>query len=127
MFGTIRPSFLPPAHAHYLQAVTSRELGHSHIVQLFTYPVNGSARDGHVHDFQGHTFLDRDHFHRFYGKTGPALPLPDGSHYHDIRIEVDDEPFQFQGGSYKTVLTIPRHVHTFGGATGKPLGSDSPF
>lgn len=113
-----------PSHAHMFQAYSSDNLGHRHIVAFFTYPVNGNAWDGHVHDYQGHTSTDAGHFHRLIGVTGPAIPLPDGSHYHKVAGSVDDEPFLFEGGSYKTVLSIPRHTHAFHWYTGTGLGYD---
>ncbi|TNJ68129.1 hypothetical protein FE784_00230 [Paenibacillus hemerocallicola] len=115
-----------PSHAHYARVVSSMQLGHLHKIDFFTYPVNGSGSDGHFHDYQGVTrvasYDGQVHFHRFYGITGPAIALPDGSHYHRFSGNVDDEPFSFEGGSYKTVLTIPRHMHFYSGVTGSGLG-----
>lgn len=115
-----------PSHAHYARVRSSYQQGHWHTVDFFTYPVNGSGSDGHHHDFQGVTRMaaydGQIHFHRFYGITGPAIALPDGSHYHQINGEVNDEPFLFEGGSYKTVLSIPRHTHLYSGATSSGLG-----
>lgn len=117
-----------PAHAHYARVEASIELGHRHTVDFFTYPVNGTGADGHVHDYQGVTrvaaYDGQVHFHRLLGITGPAIALADGSHYHLIGGEVNDEPFRFEGGSYRTVLTIPRHTHDYAGATGPGLGQE---
>ncbi len=93
-----------------------------HELQLFTYPVNGSEGDGHVHTFQGHTLIDGRHFHRLQGTTGPALGLPNGDHYHLINSETINEPFAFRGGYYTTLLAVKRHTHTFHGATSTGLG-----
>ncbi len=112
-----------PPHAHYFfPAITSEALGHMHRSTFFVYAANGNATDGHVHSFQGTTNLDANHFHRFLGDTGPAIPLDNGAHYHWVKLEVDDEPFQFQEGYYETVLTIPRHTHRFSGATSTGIG-----
>ncbi|MEF3301669.1 YmaF family protein [Paenibacillus sp. GYB003] len=119
-----------PSHAHYAAYRTSSVAGHSHIVDFFTYPVNGTATDGHTHDYQGVSrvanYGTQSHFHRIVGETGPAVPLPDGSHYHLVEGSLNDEPFQFEGGSYKTVLTIPRHPHSFSGPTGTGIGYEPP-
>lgn len=106
--------------------MSSVALEHDHWIDLFTYPVNGTADDGHTHDYQGTSKAaaadGQLHFHRFYGVTGPAIPLPDGRHIHRIKQEMFDEPFQFEGGSYRTVLTIPRHIHSYAGSTGTGIG-----
>ncbi|RKN84101.1 YmaF family protein [Paenibacillus ginsengarvi] len=115
-----------PAHAHYVAIQSSVTLGHSHLVDFFTYPVNGTATDGHTHQYQGASrvasYEGQAHFHRISGETGPAIPLPDGSHYHSVDDRVNDEPFRFEGGSYRTVLTIPRHTHAYSGVTGPGIG-----
>ncbi|ALS21728.1 MULTISPECIES: YmaF family protein [Paenibacillus] len=112
----------PPSHAHLFQGWSSLVLGHVHLVEFFTYPVNGSATDQHVHTYQGHTSVAVGHFHRFIGRTGCAIPLPDGSHYHDIDAIVDEEPFEFKKGYYVTVSRIKPHTHEFKGFTGTGLG-----
>lgn len=111
-----------PAHAHFYRAVTSVGLGHSHILEFYVYPANGDAYDGHQHNYQGHTMVNQGHFHRVIGTTGPAIPLPDGSHIHEVYDRVDDEPFSFRGGYYSTETGIPRHEHTFEGPTGPGIG-----
>ncbi|WP_274363490.1 YmaF family protein [Paenibacillus thermotolerans] len=116
--------FPAPAHAHGFAALTSETMGHAHFLVLNTYPTNGSGTDGHVHRYQGITRTDAGHFHRFFGSTRPAIPLPDGSHVHEISAEVDDEPFIFLGNYYETVQEIPRHTHAFFGRTGTPIGQE---
>ncbi|TVY10566.1 YmaF family protein [Paenibacillus cremeus] len=111
-----------PAHAHAYHAVTSVTLEHSHVIELFVYPANGDAYDGHTHNYQGHTQMAAGHFHRLIGTTGPAIALPDGSHVHEMYDMVKDEPFSFQGGYYSTEMLIQRHVHAFTGPTGKGIG-----
>ncbi|MBP1155915.1 MULTISPECIES: YmaF family protein [unclassified Paenibacillus] len=116
----------PPSHAHMFRNWSVPEMGHTHLIELFTYPVNGSATDRHVHTYQGHTAMAAGHFHRFLSTTGPAIPLPDGSHYHVIDGVVDDEPFEFKGGFYVTVTRLKRHTHRFWGSTGSGLGYEPP-
>lgn len=111
-----------PAHAHYFYGHLMVTSGHFHLVEFFAYPVNGSSSDDHFHTFQGHTYLTSGHFHRILGRTGPPIELPDGSHIHPIDQETDDEPFDFQGNSYITITSIPRHVHRYKGNTGKGIG-----
>lgn len=112
----------PPSHAHLFRGWSVPGLGHAHFVEFFTYPVNGSATDRHVHTYQGHSSVSSGHFHRFIGTTGVAIPLPDGSHVHNIVGVVDDEPFEFKGGFYVTLTRIKRHAHEFKGFTGTGLG-----
>lgn len=122
------PVRVSPSHAHYARAASSVALDHWHWVDFFTYPINGDATDGHVHDYQGTSrvadYRGIPHFHRLLGVTGPAIALPDGSHYHRISDNLNDEPFQLEGGSYLTVQTIPRHVHAYSGTTSAPLGTE---
>ncbi|MFM9281237.1 YmaF family protein [Paenibacillus jiagnxiensis] len=110
------------AHAHEFHGLTSLNLGHQHSIRFFTYPVNGNSGDLHFHRYRGITFYRDQHFHRFDGYTSPPIALPDGSHVHMIDGVVDDEPFEFKGQYYKTLLNIPRHRHGFHGQTGPPLG-----
>jgi hypothetical protein len=112
----------PLSHAHYMQTITDEALKHVHMMGLYTYAVNGTSTDKHVHTYQGHTLMADGHFHRFLGTTGPAIGLPNGEHYHRVISKTDDEPFIFRGNQYSTVLAIPRHVHTFSGVTGRGIG-----
>lgn len=114
----------PIAHAHYAGGWTDIALGHAHWLELFTYPVNGGADDGHVHTFQGHTRMSARHFHRFLGTTGPAIALPNGEHIHEIDFELDDEPFVSKGNYYSTVMSVKRHIHRFRGMSGPEIGHD---
>jgi hypothetical protein len=116
-----------PAHAHYFCGTTGEALQHVHFVEFFTFPVNGNDFDRHTHQFQGitrYSLLGKTrHLHRFTGYTGPAITRPDGSHYHEIHWETDDEPFLHLGNFYRTVLAIKRHKHSIDGRTGPPIGS----
>jgi hypothetical protein len=114
------------AHAHEFHGVTSVDLGHAHEIAFFTYPVNGTAEDGHKHRFQGVTEREDGHFHRFDAYTGPAIPTTNGNHVHAIYVAMNDEPFEFKGGYYRTVLDIQRHTHRVLGQTGSPLGYEPP-
>lgn len=119
-----------PSHVHYFRGSTGETLQHTHFIEFFTYPVNGNGYDGHIHQFQGITELSLQgkvrHLHRFLTQTGPAISLPDGSHYHELHTEVDDEPFEHYGNYYRTVFAIQRHKHIIYGATGTPIGSVPP-
>jgi hypothetical protein len=116
-----------PAHAHYFCGTTGEALQHAHVMEFFTYPVNGNGYDSHIHQFQGTTYYTLSgsarHLHRFIGYTGPAILRPDGSHYHEIHWEVNDEPFIHLGNYYRTVFAIERHKHRIEGQTGSPIGS----
>ncbi|MFC5447923.1 YmaF family protein [Paenibacillus aestuarii] len=73
---------VPPAHVHFFKAITSQTLKHHHMIRLYTFNNNGTAYDGHVHQFQGITGIVYGHYHNFYGITGPPIPLANGNHYH---------------------------------------------
>ena len=121
-----------PAHAHYFEAITSVHLQHQHRMRGFTYSVNGSALDGHVHTFQGESELSRGHFHRFYGTTGPAIPLPNGAHYHAISGRVFNNYLQslniilggaaFTKGVQYSANSKDVHAHDYKGSTGVGIG-----
>lgn len=113
---------LRPSHAHHFRGNTSVTMGHFHLADFYAYAANGSANDKHTHRLQGYTYVNDKHFHRYLGNTGPAIPLPDGSHYHMIDIEVNDEPFITKGNFYSTVLSIDRHTHRLTGPTGTGIG-----
>jgi hypothetical protein len=76
---------IPPAHVHFFTTKTSEVLNHHHLLRLYTFSVNGTAYDGHVHQYQGITGIRYGHYHNFYGTSGPAIPLPDGSHIHSLQ------------------------------------------
>jgi hypothetical protein len=117
------------AHAHHFRGISSSNLNHSHIVEFFTFPTNGNSTDGHFHHYGGVTkYAEKPvrHFHRYRGITGPAIPHPNGSHYHEVWNTVNDEPFRLVKGAYRTVFTIKRHTHDFSGKTGVELGTPTP-
>ncbi|KIL42528.1 hypothetical protein SD70_00105 [Gordoniibacillus kamchatkensis] len=126
---------LAPPHTHYLYAVTSTQEGHCHQLETFVYAANGNAYDSHSHYFQGITEKAAGHWHRFYDQTGPAIPLPDGSHYHTfsdvtyynytrpVQVLVGAEPLE--GGVYYQEGR-ERHRHFYSGATSVNLGDPPP-
>jgi hypothetical protein len=123
---------MPYPHVHYFGVTSSSNLGHAHFLEFFTFPLNGSSTDRHFHHYTGVTkYAEKPirHFHRYQGITGTAIPLVNGSHYHEIFDRVNNEPFQLspvQGGGYKTILELPRHTHSFSGPTGVELGKPPP-
>ncbi|WP_347552051.1 YmaF family protein [Pseudalkalibacillus hwajinpoensis] len=74
----------------------------------FSFPVNGTDHDQHVHRVEGITIREERHQHRYSVQTGPPIPLPGGGHYH-----------LFGGETFSK----EEHEHYFSGRTGKPLGS----
>jgi hypothetical protein len=119
---------LRPQHAHYFHAISTKSQEHRHVVYGYTYSVNGSSTDKHIHTYTGITTFDHGHYHRYYGVTGPAIPLPDGSHYHEIQGRVYfnynvpvDVPYG--GVVYKPTLK-EKHDHRYKGLTSKGIGYD---
>lgn len=112
---------IPPSHSHYLGAQTLLSIGHSHSFQTFVLPVNGSSTDGHVHTFAVVTSMADGHHHHIEGITGPAIPMPDGSHYHEVLGETKNRPFIHKGG-YHIPVSYPIHYHVYKGRTGVGIG-----
>lgn len=119
-----------PHHTHYYLLKSSDAKGHYHVVKGITRVINGNRLDRHIHMFRGVTTLDNRHYHRFYGKTGPAIPLEGGGHYHviDERTFYNyDEPLEAQfGGVIYGEHDRPKHEHRFSGKTIDIIGYD-PF
>ncbi|MRX70682.1 hypothetical protein GJU40_00675 [Bacillus lacus] len=116
----------PRVHTHGFAVPSTIEENHQHLVNGFTKPVNGSSYDRHTHFYNGLTSFEREHYHRYYGETGPAIPLADGSHYHGVSGRVyynytSPLPIVFGGVVYSNVER-PRHDHKYEGRTGSPLG-----
>ncbi|MEC0230873.1 YmaF family protein [Paenibacillus alba] len=75
-------SCIPPAHVHFFKSITSEELKHHHLLRVYTFSVNGTANDGHVHQYQGITGIRYGHYHNYFGISGPAIALQNGTHIH---------------------------------------------
>lgn len=116
---------LSEPHVHWVETRTGIALDHDHELDLFTFPAAGTNRDGHVHRFHGVTRLCRRcdrHVHLVSGFTGPAIPLPDGSHYHEIKAKTGSAPILPYAGVYQLMDSIPSHVHSFTGRTSRETG-----
>jgi hypothetical protein len=125
LIGGVRPHH---AHRYVVKSMDSK--GHHHFVDGITRVVNGNNIDRHVHMYRGVTTFDKNHYHRYYGKTGPAIPLPDGSHYHEIEERTFynyDEPIEIKfGGVIYGEHDRPKHDHWYKGRTIDIVGND-PF
>ncbi|RBW69763.1 hypothetical protein DS031_09530 [Bacillus taeanensis] len=113
------------AHTHYFKTVSSKNVYHQHVVDGFTYPINGSSYDGHRHFYRSRTSFNSNHFHRVRGYTGPAVPLPDGTHYHVIEGNVIEQYLNPEVSEYGGLTYMPgqkTHRHPFKAITSKPLG-----
>jgi hypothetical protein len=120
-----------PHHAHIYYAKTTESKGHYHFIDGITRVVNGNSYDRHFHLYRGITSMSNNHYHRYYGKTGPAIPLPDGGHYHEFEERTYynyDEPLEIEfGGVIYGDPSRPKHDHRFKGKTIKEVGYDSFF
>ncbi|MDR0137456.1 YmaF family protein [Metabacillus idriensis] len=117
---------LPVPHAHFYQGVTEYKENHYHYVLGFSKPLNGNSYDKHFHYVEGLTTFDNQHYHRFYVKTGPPIPMLDGTHYHlfsgkTYRNYTEGEPVEF-GGVVYSEQQKPVHQHLFNGRTSGPIG-----
>ncbi|MFV2045926.1 YmaF family protein [Metabacillus litoralis] len=117
-----------PHHAHRFSAFTTIYREHFHIIDGFTRGVNGNSFDRHRHLYRGITSFKNKHYHRFYGETGPAIPLPGGGHYHlfeDRTYYNYDEPIDIEyGGVLYGEGERPKHDHRFEGRTYGIVGED---
>lgn len=116
LIGSVKPH-----HSHHFFAKTTTNKGHFHIIDGFTRMVNGNTFDRHDHSYRGITSNGNGHYHRFYGKTGPAIPLSDGGHYHELELRTYynyDSPLVCKyGGVIYGDSKRPKHDHLFKGRT----------
>ncbi|SFT09266.1 YmaF family protein [Paenibacillus sp. BC26] len=95
-------------HIHSLSGMTTVNDGHSHQYVNWTAPSPTGVP--HVHSYNTVTFVSQGHTHTLQGTTGPAVPLPNGGHYH-----------QFEG--FTTVDGRNPHSHGYNGQTGVDVSS----
>lgn len=58
--------------------------------------------DSHVHEVKFRTDFSDEHFHEFYGKTGPAKDVGNGKHVHfikDLTSKEDGHKHRFQAAT----------------------------
>ncbi|MCY9656967.1 YmaF family protein [Paenibacillus chondroitinus] len=114
-------SYVPPAHVHFFKTMSSITLGHNHLLRLYTFNVNGTAYDGHVHQYQGITGIRYGHYHNYFGTTGPAIPLQNGMHIHFLEGIVELNAYNTSRGgalvssAQKTGLIKELHQHSYSG------------
>ncbi|MGA9288016.1 MAG: YmaF family protein [Anaerobacillus sp.] len=109
---TFKAYELPFAHAHYFKGELEVSDEHDHEILIgYSFPVNGTSFDQHVHRIEGLTIKENGHQHRYGLQSGPAIPLPAGGHYHT-----------FEGKTF----SVENHAHSFRGETGLPLGNYPP-
>ncbi len=88
------------------------------------YNNNNCKKQSHTHEYLGSVKIaekEDPHNHRFAGVTGEAIPLPNGSHYHEFENKTDFYEDHFHLMCTKTGPAIPvgndRHVHCVKGTT----------
>ncbi len=100
---------LPEAHAHYFRGSLEERFNHQHFQILgFSFPINGSSFDLHVHRIEGITIEEEGHQHRYSVESGPPILLAKGGHYH-----------KFSGET----VSKENHKHYFSGETSLPIGN----
>lgn len=100
---------LPFAHSHHIKGRIEKRNNHNHALIIgFSFPVNGSAYDQHVHQIEGLTIEEDGHQHRYSVQSGPPIPLSSGEHFHNFNGET---------------FSANNHRHFFSGRTGSPLGN----
>lgn len=100
---------LPFAHSHQFEGRIEIRNNHNHSLLIgFSFPVNGSAYDQHVHQIEGLTIEEDGHQHRFSVQSGPPIQLYSGEHIHNFDGETS---------------SADNHKHFISGRTGSPLGN----
>ncbi|WLR58621.1 YmaF family protein [Guptibacillus hwajinpoensis] len=100
---------LPEAHSHYFHGSIEKRYNHHHLSMIgFSFPVNGSSFDQHVHRIEGITVMEQGHQHRYSVQSSPPITLPGGGHYHTFSGET---------------ISKEKHEHYFSGQTSPPIGN----
>lgn len=89
-------------NVHEFRGVTSFDVGHSHGYAGTTEPAPSGVP--HTHRYFTFTSVDDRHRHEIRGVTSPAIPLPNGGHYHE-----------FSG--FTTINGANSHRHSYSGRT----------
>ncbi len=76
-----------PQHSHSYSGKTTYNQGHIHHYGGVTSKSPSGVP--HNHGMKGITTFHNDHDHSYITKTGPAINLPDGRHYHYFETRVD--------------------------------------
>lgn len=89
-----------PEHSHSYSGTTTYSQGHVHHYG----GVTDRAPSGvpHNHYMEGDTTFNHGHHHDYVTRTGPAINLPDGRHYHYFQT---------------IVKRADGHIHYIGGYT----------
>lgn len=74
-------------HSHSYAGITTYNKGHIHHYG----GVTAKAPSGvpHTHSMDGETTYNLEHDHDYKTRTGPAMHLPDGRHYHYFQTPVE--------------------------------------
>ncbi|MHC1682548.1 MAG: YmaF family protein [Clostridiaceae bacterium] len=75
-----------PKHSHSFSGTTTYDQGHIHHYGGVTSIEEGGVP--HVHEIEDFTTYNRGHQHPYTTRTGPAIYLPNGLHYHVIQTRV---------------------------------------
>lgn len=85
----------------------------------------------HVHEYSDSTEVADAHQHVMRGVTGPAIPLPNGSHYHVMRGLTSWQDLHYHCYCVNTSAAIPAtnglHIHVYEGQTTLNDGHVHPF
>lgn len=68
----------------------------------------------HVHDFLGYLKTENNHYHRFTGVTGEAIPVDKNDHVHEIVFKTDfinGHYHEYIGRTSGAVIVGDRHIH----------------
>lgn len=73
-------------HSHSYAGITTYDQGHIHYYGGVTTKASNGVP--HTHSMEGETTYNHDHEHDYETKTGPAIMLTNGLHYHYFKTRV---------------------------------------
>lgn len=84
----------------------------------------------HVHDFQGYLKTADNHYHRFTGVTGEAIPIEKNDHIHELVFRTDfvnGHYHEYIGRTSGAIAIGDRHIHYIEATTGANAGHSHGF
>ncbi len=84
----------------------------------------------HVHEFQGYLKTAENHYHRFTGVTGEAIPIDENDHIHEVVFRTDfvnGHYHEYIGRTLGAITIGDRHIHYIKADTNTASGHSHGF
>ncbi|MFU0828014.1 MAG: YmaF family protein [Lachnoclostridium sp.] len=84
----------------------------------------------HVHDFYGYSKTSDNHYHRFLGVTGEAIPVDKNDHIHEVVFKTDyinGHYHEYIGRTAGKIVCGDRHTHYIDASTTANAGHSHGF